>query len=1151
MAEEYDEFDYIPDDLDDENDHQEKKIEESNRENKNKNAKRSDTIMNLNKNTDDEYYKFDTINAKITDSKRNYNNYDEDVEEIKLDDMDGVTDYKHSQKIPSGIVENSLYENNLRKNNLANKVKNLSSIPINDNLNSSTQTNQNNMNISNYEINNQIYKNNSVINKDVYQAKDRSRLETYNNIISSTNEKYNNQLSDKINLSNISQTRTPKNTNSSKNYSYTNIGNNPDVSKNFDESHISNNNGNYYSQIRGDKNKSYLDSVNREISPLNNDFKRGQAANNLTEINSSNINLNNNSYISYKMPSVMDMNSRIIKIGNSNILSKFQYAEMKYDELKNFYLRIQQNFSDRKINELENNYNVDKQKVLEFIFKQNYELRKYIDNLNKIINIVIDASQIPLKNAVVKRNKKIPQPYNNSNINEVNNNKLIEVFRKEHLKLDHRFKQISDSNYEEKLEETLAELKDQINFYETDNKKLKISQKQSEAMFERQYKNNNLTLQTKNLEINKVNLEYENTRRLNDTVLEKIQKNKIAIADNEQKINELSDWFIKLETIGKEMYGITELIDKEDIKKLEKAEKQKNDLKIVMKKKTEVLEKVLITNKKKYEAEIIKNEKSIVNLEKQKMDLMRQIKEKSELSKAVQMKVQQLYYQYDNNLEMFNMNSLDNGDDFTNPKNQIYENNYYKQHNPQINVENVPRNDQNLEMDNSEIDRDLNNNVSSLHRSQVNPNLLTNNPNIVSQKFHNNSNIANSRDNLNEEDKVKLMNGRITNENENINNVNITEREGLENFEKASQIIDVAAFDTQNKKSNKPNFKFNFNSNQINSNTNNKNPITYLENSASDNIKEEKLNKTHNLNQNIKIIENMTKPLNLTSYKNNINDNAVNSLYITDSPDIHLNNSSKININNTNNQALNNNSRINTVNNNINEDISDDNLLKINSRRRNINMDNNKNETNKSNKEFTKKRESEKNINEIKKKEDIPIYSNGKIPYFLANNSKNNPSPYIEKLGEVNQVNPIDNTDKYININESNQKSSTDIYNLESRREKMIGKEKRNILQNMFSDDNDDVIDLGEEERPKIAVKNLENLIDQKKKKAFDNLFKEDENIEIPNNTFKLQMNRGNDNNSQKRSLYNENDNLNTKNSITKKNEKPKDILDELEDIVL
>ena len=472
MAEEYDDFDYIPDDMEEENDYQIKKIEENNRENKNKNLKKleSKNILSI----DDETYNFDTINNNKTDSKNKVNHYEEEVEEIKFDDINGESDYKESQKIPLGRNEIDFYENNIHKKNLSNKTNNISSIPVYENLSASTQTknnqniknssNLNNLNLSTNEMNNKYY-NNLSINKDIYENNNISRLETYNNNnnnVNNSNSRYNNIPNDKINLSNISHSRTPKNLSGTKHFSYMNFGNsnnNKDYDPNFqNESHISSNkNKNYYSQNKNEENRSF-DSEKRNISPsLNSGYKRNQNVNNNnSEINSFNYNTNNNSYISYKMPSIMDMNSKLIRVGNNNIYSKMQYAETKYDELKNFYSKIQQNFSERKIAELENNRNTEKEKVLDYISKHNYELLKYIDNLNKIINIVIDASKVTFKNSANANNKiikKYPSAYNNPNINEINNNKLLEVFKKEYLKLDYRYKQIAEASYEEKLED--------------------------------------------------------------------------------------------------------------------------------------------------------------------------------------------------------------------------------------------------------------------------------------------------------------------------------------------------------------------------------------------------------------------------------------------------------------------------------------------------------------------------------------------------------------------------------------------------------------------------------------------------------------------------------------------------------------------------
>ncbi len=1038
MAEEYDEFDYVPDDIESENDYQEKKIEQSVRENKNKDLLINDSINRQKIKTEDELYNFETINNKnIYDDNNNFDKYEDEIEEIKLDDANGELDYKYSQKNPTGRQENVDQKNDLTKN-----IKNISYKPLNQS-NSSNNNNHQNLNISNIDANNRYY-NNSIIKKDIYENTDISRLESYNNI-NTSNNKFNNQVGEKINLSYISQTRTPKNLSNSKHYNYMNIDNNINHIKNFDpnfgnESRISNSNKNYYSQNMVDKNKSLMDSVNNNLSPSGiSGYRRGQ---NISHVANSFI--NNNSFVSYKMPSVMEMNSRLIRVGNNNLYSKLQYAEMKYEELKNYYSIIQQNFSNKKISDIENNQIIEKEKFLEFISKHNYELLKYIDNLNSIINIVISASKVPVKSQSNIKNKKF-QLNVNSNINEVNNNKLLEVFKKEYIKLDNRFKQISDPSYEEKLEETLAELKDKINYYEAENKKLKITQKQSEALFERQYKNNNLNLQIKNLEINKVNIDYENTKKLNDNVLEKIQKNKIVIADNEQKTNELSEWLNKLENIARDMYGITEFLDKEDIKKIEASEKKKVDLKIALKKKTEVLEKVLITNKKKYEGEIIKNEKIIVNLEKQKIELIKQIKVKSELSRGIKKKVKQLYSQYNNNTENFNTNTENLDDNIETIEDQYSQNN-------QINTrltENksilknknqlLPRNDQQLENNrliNSDLEKNKITDLNYIQNLQIKPNIYDLNQNNE------------------DKEKLKMMNGRISIENENTdNNINTNKKEVLENLGKSNKFD----MEYKNNRANKPNFKFNLNLNQLNTNQNV--PSLNIETKSAIQIKEEIQNNDAIIKNNIEMRESRSKPFPkiLTEPKEDKNDN--NNIIEINKRDFKNDTNNGSYLNNDNKRTISDNNSSNNTNNNImNYDISNNSILNQNSRRRNVNKVNDQDEfinIDKKNISKYNDNKSVKNNNpeENNKKEDeIQINnSNGNVPSNFMNSEINNKETINDNLSEIAEANPIKNKDiSTVNIDlaekrniKNNDKSSKSIFNLGARREKMVEKEKK------------------------------------------------------------------------------------------------------------
>ena len=142
-------------------------------------------------------------------------------------------------------------------------------------------------------------------------------------------------------------------------------------------------------------------------------------------------------------------------------------------------------------------------------------------------------------------------------------------------------------------------------------------------------------------------------------------------------------------------------MDKENLKKIEKAEKEKNEMKTNLKKKSEVLERVIVSNKRKYETTIVKKEKIIVTLEKQKYEIIQLIREKSAVAQKSQNKVKELYSQYDTNLDHLDINSGQN--------NSNINNNY--------NINAGIRNDQSLERDFNII----NNNLNIRGNNQINP----------------------------------------------------------------------------------------------------------------------------------------------------------------------------------------------------------------------------------------------------------------------------------------------------------------------------------------------------------------------------------------------------------------------------------------------
>jgi len=333
-----------------------------------------------------------------------------------------------------------------------------------------------------------------------------------------------------------------------------------------------------------------------------------------------------------EMPSMPKDKHENLKLNNVNIMSRMQIAEREYREVKEKLDKITE---FREINP-ENNQSV------ELLANENLKLIKYLEKISGILDIVVQSSKIPLKSKTKSTShfniakpsyskSKFPTKNLNSNsgTNNPNNNKLIEVYKKEYEKLLKRFNQISDPNYSEDLEQTLFELDAQLNYFDQENRNLKNRQKQSEFFFERQYKNNSNPNSNFDEESKRINQEYENIKRLNQITFEKAQKNMNALKENEEKLKTLSEHNQMLQIIAKDMYKIDNL---DEFLEQEKNEQKLNERRQVLKKKIDILEKVLVNNKKKYEAEIARNEKNIMNLENNKLELMKILREKSALA---------------------------------------------------------------------------------------------------------------------------------------------------------------------------------------------------------------------------------------------------------------------------------------------------------------------------------------------------------------------------------------------------------------------------------------------------------------------------------------------------------------------------------------
>ena len=288
--------------------------------------------------------------------------------------------------------------------------------------------------------------------------------------------------------------------------------------------------------------------------------------------------------------------SQKIKIERSpqNYPSKLEFSEANYYVLKT---------------ELETLLAKDTVISLEDISKQNTEMISYLKKLNEILSFIIESTQ----NNNNSRSKKKLTPQIDQKA------KLVDVYKKEYLRLESRVKQLSDPSYEEHLIKTLNNLNTEISKIEKQNKLLQQNQKQNEIKIDKQTQN--VTKAEK--ELKRLQTDYENIINQQTLLEEKVNKNKNIIHLNNSKINELNEWQQKLEKIAKGMYDIQEY---ENVDLEEEKERQLMEKRNALLKKQEIYKKVLKTNKRKYEIEIAKNERIIFDLEKSKADLLQKYK---------------------------------------------------------------------------------------------------------------------------------------------------------------------------------------------------------------------------------------------------------------------------------------------------------------------------------------------------------------------------------------------------------------------------------------------------------------------------------------------------------------------------------------------
>ena len=137
-----------------------------------------------------------------------------------------------------------------------------------------------------------------------------------------------------------------------------------------------------------------------------------------------------------------------------------------------------------------------------------------------------------------------------------NEEKMIEVYKKQLTSLQNRVNQVSKPYFLEELIEKNKKLDDEIDKIKTNIKKLNNEQKLNEIVISKQNKNEQED--KANMLLKRMNMDYNKIVRENEKLSKKIEENKIKESENENKIKQLQEFVDKLRTIAKDMYNITD-----------------------------------------------------------------------------------------------------------------------------------------------------------------------------------------------------------------------------------------------------------------------------------------------------------------------------------------------------------------------------------------------------------------------------------------------------------------------------------------------------------------------------------------------------------------------------------------------------------------
>ena len=435
------------------------------------------------------------------------------------------------------------------------------------------------------------------------------------------------------NAKNINKTRSlisPTEEDLKKEEENENNENEENVSENDKNEEFENNENNENKEIESNENKESENDDNKDINIF--EIKK------LNKEEEENIKYNPDPYLTPEM-----------KKGKVVSHSKMQKAVDSYNKIKKQINKII-------LNKPPENYKESSKKIGIMLDNMN--------KLNDILTIIID-------NGRIFSNKKL---YNNENKNKINdkkkditeelkrknksieesNKKLINMYKKEYEKIKERFEQVTSENYVENKKKAIEELNMKIELLEKDNKSLKRDQQISGSLLKKEIKGDSITNHIKE----KMN-ECEKYNNIYNNLLKKIEIGNQVEKDNELIIKNLQERENKLEAMAKEMYGIYVF---ENVKNLEKKEEKKKLEMEKIKKQIEIMDKALLSNKRKYENEYRTNEYYIQNLHSSKEELLTIFKDKKDQLekcekeiKLIEEEIEKLHY-LDGNVNISEIN---------------------------------------------------------------------------------------------------------------------------------------------------------------------------------------------------------------------------------------------------------------------------------------------------------------------------------------------------------------------------------------------------------------------------------------------------------------------------------------------------------------